>query len=134
MSLQFDVTAQNAVLSALVAAIGASPHIQFYNGALPANCATNPQGVKVVDFALAAVWASGPAGGQLTLSNIPLQAIAAASGTVNYFRIVDSIGMCHMQGTVTGTGGGGDFELDNPNVTQGQTVTIGSWTIVAPGS
>ena len=134
MSLQVDVAVQNAILSGLVSAIGASPRIQFYNGALPANCAAVPGGVKLVEFALAASWTSGPGGGQLALSNIPIQGIAAASGTSNYFRVVDSIGMCHMQGTLTGTGGGGDFELDNPNITQGQTVTIGAWTITAPGT
>lgn len=134
MSLQFDTTVQNAMLEALQTAIGPSAKIQFFAGLIPASCAAvSVNAVKLVEFQLQAVWAAGSVRGQKFLSNVPLQGIASNTGQASYFCIVDTLGMCHMQGTITGAGLGGDFELDNPNVTQGQTVTIGSWAINAPG-
>ncbi|MDV7392299.1 hypothetical protein RZS08_13125, partial [Arthrospira platensis SPKY1] len=60
-------------------------------------------------------------------------AAGAGSGTAaGYFRIFDSAGTtCHMQGTVTITGGGGDMTLDNPNIAQNQVVTVNTFTVTA---
>ena len=41
---------------------------------------------------------------------------------------------CHMQGTITATGGGGDMTLDNTNIAAGQTVNITGFTLTAPGA
>jgi len=38
--------------------------------------------------------------------------------------------VCHEQGSVTATGGGGDLELDNISIAVSQTVTINTWTYV----
>mgnify|MGYP000992978288 FL=1 len=55
---------------------------------------------------------------------------ASAAGTAGYFRIYDSTGTtCHMQGSVTATGGGGDLQLDNVSIANGQTVTISTFSI-----
>jgi hypothetical protein len=42
--------------------------------------------------------------------------------------------VCHVQGTVTITSGGGDMELDNTSIATGQTVTVStySWTAGNP--
>lgn len=54
----------------------------------------------------------------------------AAAGSAAHFRIVDSAGTtCHMQGTVTATGGGGDLTLDNVSIAIGQVVTVSTFTI-----
>jgi hypothetical protein len=56
----------------------------------------------------------------------------AAAGTAAHFRIVDNAGTtCHMQGTVTATGGGGDVTLDNAVIAVSQVVTANSFTITA---
>lgn len=53
-----------------------------------------------------------------------------AGGTAGYFRIVDSAGTtCHLQGTVTATGGGGDMTIDNTSIASGQTVNVTSFTL-----
>ena len=58
----------------------------------------------------------------------------AASGTAGYFRFYDASANCHMQGTITATGGGGDMTLDNTNIAAGQTVNITGFTLTAPGA
>lgn len=38
---------------------------------------------------------------------------------------MDSSGtVCHEQGTITATGGGGDMTVDNTSIASGQTVTV----------
>jgi hypothetical protein len=57
-------------------------------------------------------------------------ASADAAGTAAHFRIYDSGGTtCHLQGTITITGGGGDMTLDNTSIAAGQTVTVTSFSL-----
>lgn len=57
---------------------------------------------------------------------------ADAAGTAAHFRIHDSTGTtCHMQGTVTLSGGGGDMTVDNTNFAVGQDFIVTSFTITA---
>jgi hypothetical protein len=52
------------------------------------------------------------------------------SGTAGHFRIYASDGTtCHMQGTVTATGGGGDLQVDNTSFAVGQSFTVTSFTL-----
>jgi hypothetical protein len=54
------------------------------------------------------------------------------AGTLAHFRVKDSTGTtCHMQGTITATGGGGDMTVDNTSVTAGQAITVNTFTISA---
>jgi hypothetical protein len=57
---------------------------------------------------------------------------ADAAGSAGHFRIYDSGGAtCHMQGTATITGGGGDMILDNTNFAVGQVFTVVNFTLTA---
>jgi hypothetical protein len=52
------------------------------------------------------------------------------AGTAAHFRIYDSAGTtCHMQGTVTATGGGGDMEVDNTSFAAGQQFSVTSFSL-----
>jgi hypothetical protein len=42
-----------------------------------------------------------------------------------------TISTCHIQGTVTVTGGGGDLTLDNTSIASAQTVVINTFTLTA---
>ena len=54
----------------------------------------------------------------------------AASGVAGHFRVYDSAGaVCHYQGSVTLSGGGGDMTLDNTNIATGQSVSVASFDI-----
>jgi hypothetical protein len=54
---------------------------------------------------------------------------ADASGTAGHFRLYDSTGVCHMQGTVTATGGGGDMTVDNTSFATGQAFTVTTFVL-----
>jgi len=63
------------------------------------------------------------------------QASADAAGTAAHFRLYASDGTtCHLQGTVTATGGGGDLTLDNTSIASAQVVTITSFGWTEPNS
>jgi hypothetical protein len=52
------------------------------------------------------------------------------TGTAGHFRIYDSAGtVCHIQGTITATGGGGDLEVSSTAFSSGLSFTITSFTL-----
>jgi len=130
MTVQMSVALRNARLDQIETTIGTSAKIMIYTGSAPANCAASTSGTKLVEWDLASDWASAAASGSKSLSSTPLSAVAVASGTAGYYRVFASDGTtCHMQGTVTATGGGGDLTLDNTSISSSQTVNITSWSI-----
>jgi hypothetical protein len=58
------------------------------------------------------------------------EGVGASSGTAAHFRIYAADGTtCHMQGTVTSAGAGGDMELDNTSIAIDQAVSVNTFTI-----
>jgi hypothetical protein len=112
------------------ATIEVSAKIKVYTGAQPANCAASATGTLLVEWDLASNWASAASSGSIALSSTPLSATAVGTGTAGYYRVdaVDGT-TCHMQGSVTATGGGGDLTVDNTSISSGQTANITSWSI-----
>jgi hypothetical protein len=53
---------------------------------------------------------------------------ADAPGTAAHFRLKQGA-TCHIQGTVTATGGGGDIELSTATLVAGQSVSITTFTL-----
>jgi hypothetical protein len=52
------------------------------------------------------------------------------TGTAAHFRLYDSAGtICHLQGTVTLTAGGGDMTVDSTSFTAGQQFTVTGFTL-----
>jgi hypothetical protein len=73
-------------------------------------------------------------GGTKTIAGL-WQVVAAGTGTAGHFRLYATGGtVCGQQGTVTGTGGGGDMTVDNTSFAPGQTVTVVTFTLTAPGA
>lgn len=129
MTIQFGTTLRNNRSASIETTIGTTPKIRVYSGAQPATPATAASGTLLAEFTLASDWSS-QASGVLTLTSVPLSATATATGTAGHYRFVDSAGTtCHMQGSVTATGGGGDLTVDNTSISSGQTVQITGWTI-----
>lgn len=129
MTIQMGATLRNARSAQIETTIGTSAKVQIRTGAQPANCAAADSGTLLAEFALASDW-STQAAGVLTFSGTPISATASGTGTAAHYRIKDSAGTtCHMQGTVTATGGGGDLTVDNTSIVSTQTVQITGWTI-----
>ncbi len=110
--------------------------VRIFTGAQPAiNGALT--GTVLVEFALqdpafGAAAASG-SGAVATLAGTPISEDAAlATGTAGYGAILDSDDNVLWTGTVTASGGGGDFEIDNTSITIGQEVQLTAFTFTVP--
>lgn len=130
MTVQLGTTVRNARLDQIESTIGTSPILKIRSGSAPANCGTADSGTVLATMTLPSDWLAAASGGAKALSGTWQDASADNTGTAAHFRIYDSGGStCHIQGTVTATGGGGDMTLDNTSITAAQSVTISSFTL-----
>ena len=135
MAFQLSVDARNATLQALETTIGTNPIMTVSSGTVPADCGSANTGTVLATMILPTNWLDTPALGSIVLSGTWQDLSADDSGTAGYFRLHQSDGtVCHMQGTVTQTGAGGDMQLDNTNIAVGQQITITAFTITAGGA
>lgn len=130
MAIQLSTAVRNARLDAIETTAGTAAVVKIKSGSQPATCATADSGTVLVSYTLASDWAAAASSGSKSFSNTPISTTAAATGTAAHYRVYASDGTtCHMQGSVTATGGGGDMTIDNTSITSGQTVNITSWSI-----
>lgn len=130
MSVQLSTTVRNARLDAIESTIGVSAILKIRSGAAPATCATADSGTVLATLNLPSDWMAAASSGSKALSGTWQDASADNNGTAAHFRVYDSGGTtCHIQGTVTVTGGGGDMTLDNTTINAGQSVTITGFTL-----
>jgi hypothetical protein len=130
MTIQLSIVVRDARLDAIETAIGVSPKLRMWSGAMPANCPAASTGVKLVETVLASDWAANAANGNKSFNNTPISCTGLALGSAGYFRIVDSTGATvHMQGTISEAGGGGDMIVDDINVSTGETINVTSFTM-----
>lgn len=135
MAFQFSTAARNAALDAIETTAGASCILRIRTGSAPANCAASRSGTVLATINLPSDWLAAASSGSKAKSGTWEDTSADATGTAAHFEIMDSGGTtCHIQGTVTATGGGGDMTLDNTSIAPGQTVTISSFTLSAGGA
>lgn len=132
MALQYSVTVRNAKLDAVETAIGTSAVLRIITGSMPATCATAQTGTVVATCTLPSDWMNNASAGTKTLLGTWQDTSADATGTAAYFRFLDSSATtCHIQGTVTLTGSGGDMTVDNTSFTAGQAFSVTSFTLTA---
>lgn len=130
MALQLSTSVRNARLDAIETTIGTAPILKIRSGAAPANCGTADSGTVLATMTLPSDWLAAAASGAKALSGTWQDTSADNAGTAGHFRIYDSAGTtCHIQGTVTATGGGGDMTLDNAVLASGQQVTISTFSL-----
>lgn len=130
MALQFSVAVRNARLDAIETTIGASSVLRFRTGAPPANAGTADSGTVLATLTLPSDYFSAASGGVKSLLGVWTDAAADATGTVGHFRFYDSTGVtCHIQGTVTATGGGGDMEAQTVSFVTGQPINVTSYAV-----
>ena len=131
MAIQLSTTVRNAKLDAVETAVGVSAVLKIRTGAQPANCGTADSGTVLATLNLPSDWMAAASGGTKALAGTWTDASADAAGTAAHFRLYATDGTtCHMQGTVTATGGGGDMTVDNVVFATAQTfnVTTFTWT------
>lgn len=129
-TIQESAAVRNAKLDAIESTIGTAPVLKIRTGSAPANCAAADSGTVLASLTLPSDWMAAASGGAKAKSGTWQDASADASGTAAHFRLYASDGTtCHMQGTVTATGGGGDMTLNNVVLASGQVFTINSFTL-----
>lgn len=112
MTLQLSTSVRNARLDAIETAIGVSAILKIRTGAPPANCAAADAGTVLATVACPSDYLAAASSGSKAKSGTWEDTAADAAGTAAHFRLYASDGTtCHMQGTVTATGGGGDLTL-----------------------
>lgn len=132
MALQLSVAVRNARLNAIDATIGASAVLMIRTLAPPANCAAGDVGIVLSTVNLPVAWMNPAAGGVKTYIPVWQDLLADASGIAAHFRVYDNgLLACHMQGTVTLTGLGGDMTVDNVNFAINQSFTITAFTLTS---
>lgn len=135
MPFQFSTAARNAALDAIETTAGVSAVLRIRSGTVPANCAAARSGTVLATMTLPSDWMAAASGGTKGLAGTWQDLSADAAGTAGHFEIMDSgLTTCHIQGTVTATGGGGDMTLDNTSIAAAQQVTVTSFTLTAGGA
>lgn len=130
MAIQLSVAVRNARLDVIESTIGTAAILQIRTGAQPANCAAADSGTLLAAMTLPSDWMAAASSGTKALSGTWQDTAADGAGNAAHFRIKDSAGTtCHVQGSVTATGGGGDLTLDNTSIAVNQPVTITSFTL-----
>lgn len=133
MTIQYGVAARNARLDAIETAVGTAPILELRSGTKPANCATADSGTLLATASLPSDWLAAASSGSKAKAgtwSLTGHSNAAGGTAIGHFRIKDSGGtVCHIQGSVTVTGGGGDMTVDNTSIASGQAVSISSFTL-----
>ena len=130
MALQLSTAVRNARLDAIETTIGSSAIMKIRTGTAPADCGTPDSGTVLATLNLPSDWLAAASGGAKAKAGTWQDTSADATGTAAHFRIYDSGGaICHVQGSVTATGGGGDLEVQNTSFASGQQMTITGFTL-----
>jgi hypothetical protein len=130
MAIQLSTAVRNARLDAIESTIGTSAIMRIRTGAAPANCGTADSGTILAELTLPSDWMAAASSGSKAKSGTWEDTSANNAGTAAHFRIYDSAGTtCHLQGTVTATGGGGDLTVDNVVFAAAQAFTVTSFSL-----
>ena len=134
-TLQFGVTVRNAELDAIEDIIGTAPIVELRTGALPSNCAAVSTGALLARDAIPSDWLSAAVVGvKAKAGTWTLTGLAGiTTSDIGYFRIYEasSPDVCHIQGDVTATGGGGAMTVDNISLAAAQVVTVNTFQLTA---
>jgi hypothetical protein len=130
VAIQYSTTVRNAKLDAIETAIGTAPILKIRSGAKPATPATADSGTVLATATLPSDWMAAASAGAKAMAGTWSDTSADNTGTAGHFRIYDSGGTtCHIQGSVTATGGGGDMTVDNTSFAAGQAFAVTTFTI-----
>lgn len=125
MAIQLSTGVRNARLDQFESTAGTAALLTIRSGAQPANCATANSGTVLATLTLPSDWMAAASGGVKGLAGTWQDTSADATGTAAHFRIHDTAGTtCHMQGSVTAGGGGGDMIVQNTSFVATQAFTI----------
>ncbi len=123
----FEAEVASAMQALINADLNTSAVLKFFDGAMPALCSDADVGTVV---------ATNPmnptpfltASGNVINANTVTDDTSTNAGTVQYFRMYDSVGACYLQGSA-GDVGTEDFVFSNATFGSGDTCIVHSMTI-----
>jgi hypothetical protein len=138
MATRIPEASRSAACDAIVDRLdagAAAGYVEIRTGTQPADPDDVASGTLLATIVLNDPAFGAAAAGVATADVSPALTVAAvATGTAGWFRAYDDNDASVMDGSITGTGGGGDMELDSTSITSGQDVTINSWTVTMPAA
>lgn len=137
MATRISTDARNAAADAVVDLLDAGAgagYIEIRTGTQPATPNTAASGTLLGTLPLSDPAFGNAATGTATAGAITSDTDADASGTAGWFRGYDSNNNAVIDGSITGTGGGGDMELDDTAIVAGGTIAVTGWTVTMPGA
>ena len=130
MAVQLSVEVRNARLDAVETQIGTAPVLKIWTGSPPATTATADSGTLLAQLTLPSNWMNAASSGSKTLLGTWQDSSVNNTGTAGHFRLYDSgVTTCHIQGTVTATGDGGDMTVNSISFNSGETFAITAFTL-----
>jgi hypothetical protein len=134
--MEKSAAVRNAQLDAIETTVGVSPTLKLRSGAKPTHTSDADSGTVIATMALPSDWMAAATAGVKGLAGTwqDTAADAANAGGTMHWRLYDSGATCHLQGTVTVTGGGGEIELQNLTINAGQAINITAFNITAAGA
>lgn len=133
MTIRLPVLRRNAAVDAILSVLDAGGTIDIRTGAQPATADDAASGTLLATYTLAAPAFGDAATGTATLDATPiLTTTGLAAGTAGWARAKDGSGVTVMDGSVTATGGGGDFTVTTTTVSVGLTVRLTAGTVTMP--
>lgn len=128
MAIQIAISLKNARLDAVETEVGPSPYVQIRTGAPPEFVSSPDTGTVLATINCPADWMADAVGGSKSKLGT-WSGVGLADGVAGHFRLYNSGGSAQIQGTVTGSGGGGDAIIQNVNIAVDQPVAIIGFTL-----
>ena len=119
--MQLSATVRNALLDSIETAIGVSPTMKIFDGAMPANVATADAGTVLGTLTLPSDWMAAANASAKAKSGTWQDAGADASGLARYYRIYAGA-TCHLQGLCGQNWAGSTVYVLNQHVVNGNNV------------
>ncbi|MFN8994445.1 MAG: hypothetical protein ACK5X3_12410 [Pseudomonadota bacterium] len=130
MAIQLSTTARDNRLDSIETTVGTSAVLRIFTGSPPANCAAADSGTVLATVNCPSDCMAAASGGSKAKSGTWEDLSADNSGTAGHFRIYNSgVSTCHIQGTVTASGGGGDMIVNSTSFTAGQSFAVNTFTL-----
>lgn len=107
MTHQYSIAVRDARNEVIESVIGAAAKLYLFSGTEPADCAAADPARLLATLTLPTDWMGNSVGGVKAKAGV-WSGIGSAPGNAASYRIKDNAGAaCHVQGSVTATGGGG---------------------------
>lgn len=135
--MKIDTTVRNAAADAAVDLldVGGAGKLQIWSGTAPTDPSATPAGTKLAEITLNTTAFGAASTGVCTLDVTGgLSAIADATGTAGFARLVDGNGAGRMDLTVSDDAGTGEVKLASTSIVSGTTVEVTSGTVTMPAS